>query len=225
MKALLSIIGLLILASSIQAATVIPGTTYILGDHPEANLDNTDMGGIPPITYGLRLDQLGGDPEDRTFSVEQDLASVTLFWNIGGDNTAGTADDTVLISGIVSRNSDDSFWDLSYTLTGISEVLGPNGGFTATDGIGTLTEQANMANVISLEGEENNQNLVFTALGDGHRLAGDSTSEVARGWLLPDGTTDDFLVTLTPVPLPAAAWLFMSALGLFAGISRRKSLS
>ncbi|MEM7401032.1 MAG: hypothetical protein AAF304_03675 [Pseudomonadota bacterium] len=190
-----------------QAASVIPNLTYVLSDHPDAVLTN-----LPDVTYGIRLDQLGGSDANRTFSTTQDGALTTLFWDDMGNGNS--ADDIVSITGTVSRNSDNSIWNVSYTLTGIIE---DTSGFVATAGSGALT---NGAMSIQLIGEANIENYVFLALGDGHRISGDNTSEVGRGWLEPNSSTDDWLVRLTPVPIPAALPLFFVGLLSIFGVRK-----
>lgn len=207
----------LLAASSVNAASVLPNLTYILGDHPDASLQN-----LPDITYGLRLDSVanlgfGGDGTDaaKTFSTTQETASVSLFWDTMGD--MDDSNDLVTVIGTLSRNSNNSIWDVVYTLTDITAVTD---GFVAASGTGTLS---NGGDVFALSGIADNEGYVFLGLGDGHRLSGDTTSEVGRGWLEPAGSTDDWLVTLTPVPAPAALPLLLSGVLGFSLFSRRKS--
>ncbi len=225
----LSII-LIVSAMTANAATVVPNLTYILGDHPDGNLTS-----LPDITYGLRLDDgsfslfgSGGDGSEaaRTFSTTQETAFVSLFWDNMGD--MDDSNDIATITGTLSRNSDNSIWNVTYTLTDITAVTD---GFIAKSATGTLS---NGGDIFALDGEAQTSpaivvdgtsytDLVFLALGDGHRLSGDTTSEVIRGWLLPTGPTEDWLTTLTPVPLPAAVWLFGTALAGLIGFSRKTS--
>lgn len=220
MKRLGLAIILLFTISAANAASVIPNLTYILGDHPDGNLTS-----LPDVSYGLRLDDptfsmvgSGGDGSNgaKTFSTTQETASVSLFW----DNMADMDDsnDIVTITGQLSRNSDNSIWDLTYTLTDITAVTD---GFAAASASGTLS---NGGTNFTLDGEANTSGYVFLALGDGHRLANDTTSEVARGWLLPPGPTEDWLVTLTPVPVPAALPLLLSGILGFSFFSRKKGV-
>lgn len=205
MKQLIFGLGLFLVSVSAQAASVLPNLTYILSDHPDAALTS-----LPTVTYGLRLDQLGGTGAERTFSTTQDGAQTELFWDTSG------IEDEVRITGTVSRNSDNSIWNVNYIL---SDIVSDPLGFTAGSGSGTLSDGVT---TINLDGETNSAGFVFLALGDGHRLAGDNTSEVGRGWLLPNGSTDDWLVTLTPVPVPAALPMFFA--GLFGLYKFRKKL-
>lgn len=212
----LSFIALLSMSAA-NAAMVLPNLTYILGDHPDANLQS-----LPDVSYGLRIDSIanmgsGGNGSDaaKTFSTTQETASVSLFWD--DMNDSDDTNDVVTIMGQVSRNSNDSIWDVIYTLTDITAVAD---GFVAGAGTGTLSDGTDS---FDLTGETNNQNYVFLGLGDGHRLSNDGTSEVGRGWLEPNGSTDDWLVTLTPVPVPAALPLLLSGLLGFSVFGRRKS--
>ncbi|MDW3094069.1 MAG: PEP-CTERM sorting domain-containing protein [Gammaproteobacteria bacterium] len=208
------LLALLILSASslANAAQVTPGQ-YLLLDHPDGALFKSD--GVP---YGLRLDDQAnfgtggnGSVGAKTFSTQANGVSAILDWD------GGT---TATITGTLNRNSNDSVWDVVYTLTGVSAVAGANGGFVATAGSGTLTngsDQIILAGV--LDGSD-----VFRAFGDGHRLPGNS-EQVARGWLSPNGSTNDWLVQLTPVPVPAALPLLISALMGFSFFSRRRRIN
>ena len=216
MKAVGVIFGMM-LATSAQAA-VESNVLYILGDHLDGQL--TDL---PEITYGLRLDDFattgsGGDGSAAaaTFSTTQDSAYVTLLWEDQG--TLNTDDDIATVSGTLTRNSDNSVWEVNYVL---SDITAQADGFVAGSGSGYI---ANGATIYDLSGEMDSNDQVFVALADGHRLPGDATSEVARGWLLPNGSTDDWLVTLTAVPIPAALpFLFVGLFGLSL-VSRKRSV-
>ncbi len=222
MKRLGLLTTLLLSMSAANAASILPNLTYFLNDHPDGNL--TDV--LNGITYGLRLDDpifsmagSGGDGSNgaKTFSTTQETASVSLFWDNMGD--MNDANDIVTITGQLSRNSDNSIWDVTYTLTDITSMTD---GFAAATASGTLS---NGGDVFTLTGEQNTSGYVFLALGDGHRLDNDTTSEVARGWLLPNGPTEDWLVTLTPVPVPAALPLLLSGvLGISLFSRKRKSI-
>ncbi len=183
-----------------SAAAVTPGV-YQLLDHPDGQLVSSQG------PYGLRLDDLippaGNGP---TFSTEINGARVLLDWNGGNSAT---------ISGLLWHNLENTLWSVEHVLTGISIVPGPNGGFEATAGNMTLTDPNNVQ--YTFLSKQDNQGVAFYALGDNHRCSGytDCGPLTANGWLEPvtyDGNYNDWLVQLNPVPVPAAAWLFLSAL-------------
>ena len=205
----------LVTASTANAAMVLPNITYFLGDHPDAALQT-----LPDITYGLRLDSKadlgsGGDGTNaaKTFSTTQETASVTLFWDNMGD--MDDSNDIVTITGQLSRNSNSSIWDVLYTLTDITAVAN---GFKAETGSGSIS---NGGDIFNLDGIANGNGYVFLGLADGHRLGG-GDEEVGRGWLEPGSSTDDWLVTLTPVPVPAALPLLISGILGFSIFSHRR---
>jgi len=208
MKRLIFALGALVtfLAAPAMAAPV----TFILGDHPDAGLFQSN----PDDPYGLRVDSAPGG--GATFSVGTNFGGlgglVTLTWD-PMDLAAGAT-----ITGTMERNDDGTFWTTTYTMTGLAAA--GSGGFTATAGTGSADEIGGAARTIALLSETNGSGFALVFDNDGHRL---NTSDgwVGRGWLLPPNSTDDWLFTATVVPVPAAVWLFGSALGLL-GWMRRK---
>ncbi|MFW2403639.1 MAG: hypothetical protein ACN4GT_02655 [Gammaproteobacteria bacterium] len=205
------VLGALLLSvvMPLQAATV----AYILGDHEDASLYNGGSGD----PYGLRFDDF--DPPSGngpTFSVGDNLGGLggltTLSWDDA--NLAAGA----VIAGTIWNNDANNAWTVTYNLTGVASD--GNGGITATGGSGSATDGSNTIILIGKQDATSGKAFIFAA--DGHRLAGDTTSWVGRGWL-EGGGTDDWIVTAVPVPVPAAAWLFGSALGLLAWSRRRRS--
>ena len=167
--------------------------------------------------YGLRLDQLG--LVDDTFSTQDGSAAAFLSWN-GLEGISGEAS----ITGTL-YHSELGLVNVSHIFTGISAV---SEGFEATGGdlVLTYAEGINIGNVIiDTDSRQNGDGIGFTALGDSHRCAGHSGCGpfVARGWLEPDGSTDDWLVQLQPVPVPAAFPLFASAMLALFGLRRKKA--
>lgn len=201
LKSALAIVCFALLAPSALAGTIFPGQ-YQLLDHPD--------GAINPPPYGLRMDALG-----YTFSVETGGANIILDWDGGA---------TATISGSLWNNQLGEMWTVSYTLTGV--VAEPaNLGFTASAGSGLLTDP--LLNDTVLTGEPaGGTGPVFQFLADGYRLGGhpafgDADTPVGRGWLLPTGSTDDWLVRATLIPEPGTALLLGLGLAGLAGTRRR----
>ena len=210
MKRLKIALGVLLvaLALPVHAATV----TFTLGDHPDAALFQTD----PTSPYGLRVDDAPPPGVGPTFSVGTNLGGLGGLTTISWDPLDLAAGAT--ISGTLERNDDGTFWTAAYSLTGLS--VAEAGGFKATAGTGSVDEIGGAARTISLTGEADGSGNVFEFDNDGHRLV-TADGWVGRGWVLPPGSTDDWLVTATLVPVPAAAWLFGSALLLLGWMRHR----
>ena len=200
-------------AATAQANTVVPGE-YFLIDHGNGNLGSN---------YGLRLDILdppaGAGP---TFSVSSGDARVTLSWDGSG---------TAVIQGVMVNNETGNLWTVTHTLTGITAT---SDGFIASFGemtVGVAAEDQDLygASVYTFFSVPSGQD-AFVAAGDDHRCGSDPDCGplVARGWLniegvdtrQNDGSTEDWLVQLRPVPLPAAVWMLLAGLGMF-GAARR----
>jgi len=189
--------SLLLVAGTAGAGTIFPGQ-YRLLDHPDGNIN--------PPPYGLRVDAIS-----LTFSMELGGANIILDWDGGA---------TATITGTLFSSAGD-LWTVDYTLTGVVAAAA-NLGFTATAASGTLTDP--FLAVTALTGEANGSGIVFSFLADGHRLGawpafGDADTPVGRGWLLPPGSTDDWLVRAVLVPEPSTALLL--SLGLVVLAARR----
>ena len=188
-----SLLLALAMGSPASANTILPGI-YSLLDHGD---------GKRGADYGLRVDHF-----DRLFSVELGGASLVLFWD-GGD--------TASITGTVFDPDENETWEVFYEMTSVTPV--GTQGFFATAGSGTLTDPA--AVVHSFEAKADRSGSVFTFLADGHRIDGDDTTPVARGWLDYDGT-NDFLVRAVAIPEPGTgAMMALGLLGL-ARLGRRR---
>lgn len=192
MKYLASFVALY-LCTSVASASIY---TYILDDHPDGNQQaNYD--------YGLRLDSQNPD----------------LYYTFQLGNARLTYDDIALTASITGTVNQSTPVDqtsgvdtlIDYTLSGIVDF--GNGFFTATDGSGDVGG-------LTLTGKQNGAGLAFLFLNDGHRLPG-TTGISGRGWLQGAGT-NDFLFTASAVPVPAAIWLFGTALIGLVGFSKRR---
>ncbi|MCZ6792424.1 MAG: PEP-CTERM sorting domain-containing protein [Planctomycetota bacterium] len=200
--------------ASVSAGVIVPGT-YALHDHEDAALHKQ----FPTeVFYGLRLDQLdvtGLSALDaaltRTFSVERGGASVLLTWD------GGT---TATISGALSHNIDNVLWDVTYTLSGVTLV--GTSGFEATMGSGLMVSQAHPADTLTLTGKQDGLGIAFRFLADGHRLMNDNMTPVARGWLMPPGSVDDWLTTATLIPEPGSIVLLSAGLAGLGGLGLRR---
>lgn len=198
----------LYLYSSVASAAVY---TYILDDHPDGNKQNT-------YDYGLRLDTTG---EFYTF---QNGKARLIYDDDGGGPDANP---TAVITGFVNQSTavdqtSPTLTEIFYRMSGITDL--GNGFFTASRGFGSVGDT-------EFGGKAMGGN-VFIFDDDAHRLGGFPgwpTDIVGRGWVMvtdPDLAaigSNDFLVTATLVPIPAAVWLFGSALLAFFGVARRKA--
>lgn len=199
---LLPLIAAVLFGSGPAVAGIIDPGTYRLLDHGDGQLGTA---------YGLRADAIG-----EVFSFEIGGAYVELVWD---------GSDTATITGDINENllgGDGGLgpqWQLEFTLTGVVDA--GTLGFTASGGTGTLTDPFN--NVTILTGEQNTGGDAFLLLADGHRLDGDSDTPVARGWLLPSGSTDDFLTRAERIPEPPMALLLTLALAGLGLVARRPS--
>jgi hypothetical protein len=219
--------AMILLALLAGPADAIPTGIYQILDHGDGNQGRD---------YGLRRDSLTDPASVNTFSTTAqagngttagvgDFAFATLSWDGGA---------TALISGTLRHNQDliSELWTVSYLISGITAVAGPAGGFTATDGFGSLTSPGGI--VIPLTGKQDGGGTAFRFLNDGHRCPGSSgfgcenilgnsplDRLVGRGWMLPSNTTDDWLITARLIPEPGTLGLLGAGLvGL--GLMRRK---
>ena len=196
-----------VLTMSASHASVVQNQQYLLLDHPDGALTSSGP-------YGLRLDSLLPDGAGPTFSVELNGANAILEW-VGS---------TATIVGTVWNNSTNELWSVMQTFTGVTAVAG---GFQAAGGLLTVTDPS--MNEILFDATPDGN--VFTADDSGHRCAGHAGCGplVARGWVVPQlfdpVGSNDWLVQLTPVPVPAALPLLVSGLLGFSFFSRKKDVS
>ena len=179
-----------------DAGTIVSPSIYRFLDHGD---------GKQGPDYGLRLDSLG-----KLFSVEMGGAEVLLGWD-GGD--------TASIMGTLFDPDSGQLWDVEYEVSGITSDAE---GFDATAGSGFLTDPDDPGNPIPMTGKQNGSGIAFTFRADGHRLEPeDSMVPVGRGWLLPDGSIDDWLVRGEFV-VPEPTTVLLLAMGLTVIAFRRR---
>ncbi len=223
------------LIASTAHATVIQ---FVLGSHPD--------GQVSPPDYGLRLDGLYtlNSNDEWTFdfdhassNMQMTLDTVAATVHIYGTSYGG------LDTGAGYDANLQGLWEIDFTYTAnvavddgtpplLDVVVDPeaplsNNGtlkalFTANDGSIFVTN----GDVISLEQE---MEFYFNNI-DNHRLncGVDNCGPdgyVGWGWLNHSDSShieaSDWLFTATVVPVPAAVWLFGSAMGLLGFFGRR----
>ena len=190
--------------SSAGAATF----TYDLFDHPD--------GGAAAFDYGLRLDFYG-----RFFSFNNGSDATLIY-----DDVAATATITGTLRESLGNGVFGDLWTIAYSFSGLDDLAG--GAFQSLNGSGSGSISLGALS-LALGAASNGTNY-FELDDDGHRLAGhpgfESNTFVGRGWVDPQANArgaNDFLFVaeISPVPLPAGAWLLISSLfGL--GILRRR---
>lgn len=206
-------------------AAFLPDGTYRMHDHPDSGLSNS----LGP--YGLRMDDLAPSGVGPVFSVEQKGAEVFLEL----DNTAGTA----TINGLLYNNQSDELWQVKQVMNGLVMGSGADGSIsTDLSSASAMTLIDPLLNEYTYDPKALSSGESFLMLADGHRCGGTTTTGdpciskiVMRSWFMPitgDGGTNDWLVQLTPVAVPAPAPLALIAIsftGLFLQRRRRCKLS
>lgn len=226
--ALLSIIGVGVAVGSTHGALI----SFTLLDHPD--------GGADPPPYGLRFDDafvgLGG-ASGGTTSFSFDAA----FNDAGRTDvtlTVDTVNGTIVIDGEVFGGEDTGvtygfgagWYDVHFEYT--ANVMASGGGWIVDPGshlnnTGFFRSQGNpdIAAGTTFNFSDINMPLAFEFLPDGHRLAGDDSTWVGRGWVTsdPDGNdespTRDWLFQAIPAP----GTLGLCGLGMIGmGMRRRR---
>ena len=230
-KTLLKVAAPLLCLSISHAAQAISVGTYNMHNHPD--------GSAADPLYGLRLDGLltGNTNEIYTFDFDHTSSAMTLTYD----------GSSVVIDGVAYGGQDagaagyvagtTAIWNIHFEYhVGLSQP-GTDGGLS------DVFVDADFANFGSLSSglgsfeltdKSDNSGLSFR-LGDingaGHRgydgISGfgwlrhgdDCTSETPSCANIP---YSDWLFTVTPVPVPAAFWLFGSAILGLVGVKRRK---
>lgn len=193
---------------------------FKLGDHPDGNQN--------PPPYGLRLDNVMG-PGVSTFSIGYHDNTVLSVYDDGGTisiNIQGT-----LFGGLIDNSGGyvsaaDYTIDFTYSLNVSDEGNGWEVNTFDSANAGSLVNMTTLEST-TLYGKDNAEGLVFSFLADGHRLSGDNSSWVGRGWVTDksDGEaagsgSQDWLFTASTIPAPGA--LALLGLGGMVSVRRRR---
>ena len=216
---------LLCMGTTCEAAVI---RIFSLTNHPDGN--------IAPPTYGLRLDGvLTGDISDRTtFSFDEsgdvELTVTDATMDGGGITIEITG---TVFGGVVDTANDVYMNPMQYTIdfTYEANVIDSGGGWKVTgidntSNIGTLTKVGSNDpdDLFTIVDDDNNS---FLFKPDGHRLSGDSSTWVGRGWLTTNlngnnvSGTQDWLFVGQEIPEPGT--LALLGLGATMLIRRRKN--
>ncbi len=194
-------------------------SVFDLSNHPDGN--------AAPPSYGLRIDGMMGGGTTVVFSFVDVQLTVT-------DNTMDGGDITMRIQGMVEGGevsgnafADPEMYNLDFsylanveTFSGGWRVLGTNNALN----VGSIAPVGGDPEDVFTVTDNDNNSFIFAP--DGHRIAGDNSSWVGRGWLTTDPNginspgTQDWLFVGALVPAPGSAALL--ALGGIAAIKRRR---
>ena len=210
-------------ASSVASAAT---TTYKLSDHPD--------GSTAPPTYGLRLDGLfTGGSQDTTFSFDTTAGVFLTVTESGGSLEINISGVVQLVEGFGALAGDGLF-QVDYTYR--ENVNAVSNGWMVSpddpDNYGTISsiDAAGDFSGMSFDlAEDTMDGNSFKFLADGHRLSGDNSSWVGRGWLFAKDANGDrigskpqdwlFTADLVAVPAPTAASLGLAGL---VGVGARR---
>jgi hypothetical protein len=220
----------MLLASTVSSgASAVAVGVYNLSNHPD--------GGAAPPLYGLRLDGLLTGDKDDTYTFDFDHASSAMTMTYDGskiviDGTAYGGED----NGSGYEAGTTAVWTIHFEYTvGVSQPGGEGGlnDVFVNDDYSNFGTISSVLGNFELANKANGSGLSFQ-LGDeaggGHRGHNDISG---WGWLRHGtdclGGTDcsnepysDWLFTASPVPVPAAAWLFGSALLGLVGLKHKR---
>lgn len=191
-------------------------------------LDHPDGSAAEPY-YGLRLDNVIAS---GTATLSMDVYQDTVMTVTEEDGDFTIEIEGTLRGGAVSGNAwvDAQDYAVSFSY-GADVVMTASGwkvnGFTTLNG-GTITNLGTM-DTIELFGKGNGAGDTFIMQADGHRLSGDSSSWVGRGWLTTEtdgsnaaGGAQDWLFTAIEREAPTPGALALLGLGGLVGARRRR---
>lgn len=193
------------------------GGTVLLNNQPKVALTGSTASVGNVGTEGISI-----DPRDGTFySVKQDnpaqLRKHTVSFGAGG-GVFGTSTNDVLFSGTSALFGLNSLSDVQ-TLSPVDALAGQSAAnnllvlsldsrllVELDPGTGTILSSFNLAPLTT------------------QAIEGVTVDELGRIYLVAEdsGTDNSRLFVLTPVPVPAAVWLFGSAVAGLAGYARRR---
>ncbi len=212
---------MMFLAGLVSGTTVASASTVVaefkLLDHPDGSLNHRD--------YGLRYDNLAFDYSDGFRGM---TGQTTLSVESGGDlilrvieHEAGNFD--IEISGMVYGGPADGTNQTAAFVSNIyRDVEAVDDGWVAYDlgVIGSIDflDDSFYDEQMTARSSGGGSDITFQFRANGHRIDGDDSSWVARGWLggYESGFTRDWLTGATVVPAPGGAALGLAGLGLMA---------
>ncbi|MEX0281757.1 MAG: hypothetical protein AB3N13_11300 [Arenibacterium sp.] len=211
MKLFATVVALVFGASMASAAA------YNMFDHPKG-------GKASSYDYGLRMEAAPGSGADDYWSFETTAGKSRVVLDVN------IADGTGTVSGLMRHNKDDSDWILDLTLTGVVSLAGIGAGadsFGATKWSGTLSKGSTVYNLLGKAKDIKGTGYEWTYFSQDPGGEDWRAPNISAGWVgsLDGGAsmtrgTNDFIGTMSPVPIPAAGLMLLSALGLL-GLRRR----
>ncbi|MFI4898732.1 MAG: PEP-CTERM sorting domain-containing protein [Phycisphaerales bacterium JB059] len=206
------------------AALALAGTAAS-ADVFEFQMFNHPDGAVAPPYYGLRVDNMFGEGNVNTFSIDT-IGDSVLTVNEDGEDISIHMEGTLYggtDSGVTTGGGALYTYTWDYT-EGVEKTA--NGwrvvGMSGANG-GALTRVSDGAE-FSFTTKTNGSDVAFIFQADGHRISGDADAWVGRGWVMsqdnPRGQhTQDWLFSAEVVPAPGTV-----ALGAMGGllVTRRR---
>lgn len=203
----------------VLGATVASAASYQVFDHPEGAKSSS-------YDYGLRMESAPGSGAADYWSFQDLSGKSTVVLSVDVAGGTGT------VSGTMRHNLDNSVWNLSLTLVGVTSLSGIGAG-------------ADSFGAISYNGTLSSGAVTYDLLGKGKSVGGTSyewtyfssdpggatdwrVPNITAGWVgsLDGGATmtsgtNDFIGVLAPIPVPAAGFLLLSGF-VALGLTRRR---